>query len=458
MAQLPLYSLPSRMGTETRSLLITVGLVATTLVFHAPALWGGFVYDDLNDVVRNPSAQASTFLDRLPDMVRPLLKASYAAQDALHGMNAAAFHSVNLGLHLVAVVLVFTLLDRASRMTGAVPPQSLTIAGLAALLWSLHPAMTETVSYVSGRSMGLSAVLILAALLAATGRKARPWLAFFCALLAPLARETALVAPLLLLIWQATVGQEETVRVRVTRAAPVWMGALLAAVVIMAMPRHRELVWFSLDQRGPLDALRANIFAVPEMFRLWLEPWRISILPSQPVSYGWTDPPTVLRLVGLLLIPGTALLWRKRAPLAAFALGWVIVALLPTNSLIWRVDPVALKPLYLAGIGLSVLVSIMLAKVRYGPWLAVMLALLLGVMTFSRAGLYRDEVALFADAAAKAPQDARAQGMHGLALANAGHVDEARRVLDQALELDPFLTWAENARHLLDAGAPIYTP
>lgn len=436
---------------------ILVMLLAVTSIAHAPALLATFVYDDRSDVVRNPSAMATTFLERLPGTVRPLLKASYAAQDAVHGMNAFAFHAVNFVLHLIAVALVFLLLDRAVRSAGAVPARAHPVAAVAVLLWSLHPALTETVSYVSGRSMGLSSVLVLAAMLAATGEKPRSGPAFFCAALAPLARETALVAPVLLLAWQATVGRRASLSSQFRRAAPVWAGALVAAAVLVAMPRHRDLVAFSLAQRGPIDSLRANVFAIPEMLGLWIAPWRISILPVQPVIYGWGDAPTLIRIAGLTLMPLAAWVLRRRAPVAALALIWAPIALLPTNSAIWRVDPVAVKPLYLSGIGLSLLLALALTQVRRGLWVAGALALALGVMTFARAQLYRDEVALFADAAENAPQEARAQAMLGLALANAGREAEARAALERALILDPFEAQARNALRLLDAGGLIYT-
>jgi tetratricopeptide (TPR) repeat protein len=439
--------------------LLPVGLAA--LAF-APGLWAGFLYDDRRDVVLNPAAAAASFWDRLGGTLRPLVKASYALQDALHGMAPWAFHAVNLALHLIAVVLVFHLVRRACVLAEAGtglqndPTLPERTALIAAALWAVHPALAETVVYVSGRSAGLSGVLVLGALAAATGARLRPGLAFACALAAPLARETALVAPLLLTVWQVTLDRDRALGQRVRLALPVWAGALLAALVIASLSRHRELIAFSLDQRGPLEALRANLFAVPEILRLWLEPWRISVLPSQPVVHGWTDAPTLLRAAGLVALPVLALACRARAPVAALAVLWTLVALLPTNSLIWRVEPVALRPLYLAGIGLALLLALPLARLRGGGILAGALVLGLGAAAWQRATLYQDEVALFADAARKAPGDARAQLMLGLVLANAGRPEEARAALDAALARDPFLTEAQNALRLLDAGSGVY--
>lgn len=433
-------------------------LLALAAVAFAPGLRAGFLYDDRRDILLIPAAQAASFADRLPATLRPLLKASYALQDALTGMSAPAFHFVNLVLHLGAVLLVLVLITRAGQLAGHARPEASRIAWIAAALWAIHPALTETVTYASGRSAGLSGLLVLGALVAATAGRPRPMLAFGCAILAPLARVTALIAPVLLVAWQVTLGRAEPPALALRRAVPVWLGAMAAGLIIAAMARHRELLAFSLDQRPPLDALRANVFAIPEILRLWVQPWRVSILPLQPVIHGWTDAPTLLRLAVLLVLPALALALRHRAPLLAFAVLWTLAALMPTNSLIWRVDPVALRQLYLAGIGLSLVLALLLAKVRFGPAVALALATGLGTLIWSRSALYQDEVALFADAALKAPQDARAQMTLGLVLANAGRAAKAREALDRALRIDPYLTAAENALRVLDAGAPIYRP
>jgi tetratricopeptide (TPR) repeat protein len=432
-------------------------VLGVAFLAHAPALWATFVFDDRNDVLDNPSAQAETFLARFPQMSRPLLKASYALQDALHGPSALAFHAVNLGLHLGATALVLLLVRRAAELAGRGSSEAGRLGLVTAALWAVHPASVETVTYVSGRSMGLSTVLVLAVLWAATMPRRHPALTFLAAALAPLARETALAAPLFLLAWQLGPGQREAPRRALSRAAPVWFGALAAALVLAAMPRHRELLGFSFAQRGAFDALRGNLFAIPDMLGLWAAPWQISAVPAQPLIYGWADAPTLLRIALLAGAPLAALALRHRFPLAALATLWTLLAFVPTNSLIWRVDPVAVRPLYLAGLGLSLLVALVLTKARIGMGLAVLLAAGLAILTFTRAGLYADEVALFREAAAKNPGEPRQLVRLGLVLANAGDWEAARAALAEASALDPYDAEARYALRLIEAGLPIYS-
>ncbi len=420
---------------------------------YANAVAADFQFDDFGDVVGNPSAEAATFLERLPATVRPLLKASYALQDAAHGPWAPGYHAVNLALHVVAAALAAALLVRAARLAGLEARAGALFAAAVAALWAVHPALTETVTYVSGRSMGLSSVLVLATLLAATGRQAPTarLAAFAGAALAPLARETALIAPAILLWWQLTLQPREPFRAALARAAPVWIGAGLAAAIVFAMPRHADLVAFSLAQRPPLLALRNNLHAVPEILSVWFAPWAVTIDPATPLFWPWENWRTLAKLAAILSAAGIALALRRRAPLVAFGLGLAGLALVPTNSIVWRLDPVGLKPLYLSGLGLTLaLAAAALPLARRAPRAslaaAAALALALGLASVQRNALFADPVALWTDAAAKAPEKGRPWIMLGYALIDEARYAEAVDALDRGLALEPWDAQAETAR------------
>jgi hypothetical protein len=393
------------------------------------ALWAGFVFDDLADVVENPAGRSATFWESLGATLRPLLKASYALQDWLHGPWAPGFHAGNLLLHLAAALVALCWLTRLAGARAAL---------VAAALWGLHPALASSVTEVAGRSAVLSGLLVLGSLALATGAASRPRLfaAGLLAFLAPLAHETALVLPLLLLWWQVTLGRDGW-RAGCRRAWPVWPGALLAAAAILALPRHRELIDYSLAARAPLDALRGNLLAIPAILRFLAEPWTVTIDPAQPRPWGWGDAATLLSAGGLLGAALAALLLRRRTPLAAFALGWTLLGLMPSNSLLWREEPVGLRPLYLAGLGPALLLALVLARRRAGLVLAALLCLGLGVLTLERNRLYADPVALWQDAADKAPGKGRPRIQLGLALLDHGCLERAAAALAEGLRLDP---------------------
>ncbi|HEY3350115.1 MAG TPA: tetratricopeptide repeat protein [Thermoanaerobaculia bacterium] len=440
--------------TARRAPVLLALLGALAAVPFAAVLGAGFVFDDENEVVGSVTPLA-TFGARLPHLGRPLLKITYALGARVHGPSPAGFRLFNVALHAGSAVLVFLL---AGRGLSARRPGSLAGAGAAAFagaaLWALHPLAAETVTYVSGRSMGLSTFLVLAslALVAAEGvpSRGRALGAALFAFLAPLAKETALVLPLLLVWWEATLGPcDVPMRDRSRRLAPVFAGTAGAALALALLPRHRELLGFSLAVRPPLEALRGNVQAVPAMLGLWAIPWRLSIDPARPLEWAWTEAPTLLGLAFLGSLAAIALAARRRAPFLAFALGWTLLALAPGNSFVWRLDPVGVRPLYLASVGPAVLAAALVGAAlaarapafgRAALACALALASALGAGLVVRNARYRSPVALWEDAVQKAPRNARAKNNLGFAYLAAGRLDDAERLLEAARDADPGMT------------------
>jgi tetratricopeptide (TPR) repeat protein len=188
------------------------------------------------------------------------------------------------------------------------------------------------------------------------------------------------------------------------------------------------------------------------MLGLWAFPWRLSIDPARPLEYGWSEGPQVLRLALLAGAAVLAFLARRRAPWPAFAAGWVLLALAPSNSFVWRLDPVGVRPLYLASVGPAVLAAALVGAAltaraqgvgRAALAGSLALACSLGAGLVVRNARYRSPVALWEDAVRKAPRNARAKNNLGFACLAAGRLDDAERALEAAREADPGLTQAE---------------
>lgn len=445
-------------GSRLRSVGALLALLALVAAVLAPVLGAGFVFDDRADAIDNPAATPGGFFAALGVTNRPLLKATYALQRATSGVEPLPFHLVNLVLHLAATAMVCTLVRRwaAGPAAGrAVEPSGLVAWGAAAI-WALHPAVVEAVAPVSGRSVLLSTVLLLGAVLLATGDGgvSRPRAAAIAllAFAAPSSRETALVLPALLLLWQATVGAAEPRARRAWRQLPALAGATLAALVLGLGDRQRELVAFSLGQRSALEALRGNLHALFEILGLWIAPDRISADPAAPHELAWSAPATLVRLALLVLVAVGVILFRRRAPRAALAAGWTLLALAPTNSILWRLDPVAPRALYLSSFGIVLALALVAARALAAPrrrpaaaaaaTAAMLVVLALGLGTLARgahrrAALWAEPAALWADAALKAPERTRPWLNLGIALMVADRLDAAEVALGAALALDP---------------------
>src|SRR5437667_968450 len=141
------------------------GCSAATLlagVVYLNALHNPFVYDDYHTVVANTSLQrvANIRAIVLHDVTRPIVNLSYAIDHALWGATPPGFHVTNVLLHMLNVVLLYRLARRLAEDRHAD-----LVACAAAMLFAVHPMMTEAVGYISGRSEVLCATWFLPAMM-----------------------------------------------------------------------------------------------------------------------------------------------------------------------------------------------------------------------------------------------------------------------------------------------------
>ena len=350
--------------------------------------------------------------------IRPFLRLTFSFQEGLHGHRADLLLAANLGLLAVTALGVWAL---ARRRLG---PVAAFLAGAAFLL---QPAHAEAVAYVSGRSMGLMAALSvwgvwahLQSVRADDLGSRRRWTALSLVLfgLAALSKEVALVLPLL--AWLASRWDAPG---RPTRIGPLLVtSAGLGVLLLLVFPRYRTLAGWSLAQHGPLAALGQHLSALPVQLSLWLRPSALSLVHAP--GDGWVSP-----LLGAALVAGAvtaAWALRKRAPDLTFAVGWVLLALVPTHTFLARADTVTDRSLHLAWVGPAIALGALAAGVlrslahptARGLVAAAMLvvAVLAGRAVHGRIRVWSDPRALWTEAVTRAPGSARAWNNLGLVL------------------------------------------
>lgn len=218
-------------------------VAAAALVVFAPGLEGAFVYDDLRLVAQAPASQSigaafERFLEPLyafedpgadvqRGLWRPLTSATFSLGRTLGGGEPFAYHLISLLLHLTAAALLMrlsALLVRTRSGVGATRAE--LVAGVVGLIFAVHPAQVESVAWISAVNDPLWACFGLAALLAherASLRGRTSIAAGFLTLAALLAKEHALVVPLLAIALDVTAGR---------RPKPFGLVALGSAVVL----------------------------------------------------------------------------------------------------------------------------------------------------------------------------------------------------------------------------------
>jgi len=197
-----------RLLAEMRQKPVVLGvlLVAITLLLYAPVIHHAFLeYDDGAYVTKNGHVRTGLSFDNVAWAFsafyeanwHPLTWLSHMVDCQLFGLNSGAHHFVNVALHAVNVLLLFLLLQGATRAVW----RSFFVAAL----FAVHPLNVETVAWVAERKSLLSMVFCLVTLVAYGWYTRRPdWKRYLVIIvgfaLALMAKPMAVTLPLVLLL------------------------------------------------------------------------------------------------------------------------------------------------------------------------------------------------------------------------------------------------------------------
>lgn len=179
----------SRMTEGAPSARLPRGPLLAALIAALPAFAVPFLSDDW----ANMRTGASAILGRTPyGDFRPLSQATFVIDRAVWGTWAMPWHLTNVVFVVAATALLTALVQRHLRDRA--------LAGLAGLLFALHPYHVSNVAWISARSDLLCAAFLFASLLAYDRWRQRPhrvpWAALLLFEAALLSQTTAVVLPL----------------------------------------------------------------------------------------------------------------------------------------------------------------------------------------------------------------------------------------------------------------------
>jgi hypothetical protein len=408
-------------------------------VLYAEALRAGFVWDDLLTAVP-PRPLRDALLEPTGSWYRPLVMASFALDRALWGPSPFGFHLTNVLLHVAVAGCLGTLARAAGLGAGA------SLA--AALVFLAHPVQTEGVTYVSGRTDVLAALMALAGLLA--WRRARStcdrWALASAAALggALLCKEAAVLLPLALLVPGAHPGPARPRPVLPAAVAALWALAFAGA-------------------SGPAAALGALPARVPAIgvaalgyVRLLLWPSDLHLERFTPVP-GWSPAAAAAAWAALAALGVGAVAAARRVHGGTFFLAVALLAYAPVSGVVpvygAVADRVLFTPehfLYLPLLGLAPLAVATAARLwppRAARALPAALAVVLvawGAVVADRNRDWRDEETLFRHTLRWNPPSARVWFNSGNVALAAGRLEEAERLYREALAREP----GDGAAHL----------
>lgn len=420
------------MALRSRAALVFVLGVS---VFLAGAA-GPYHFDDWITPVSDPASQSlGAFAEHVHRTLRPLSKLGFALEGSLGlGDVPAARRLVSALFHGASSALLFVLCARL----GA----GLWASFVAATLFAVHPIHGEMVWALAGRGAVMALCFGLGALVAQL--RGRRWLAALLLLSACLSRETAIASALPIAALELS-RRRELGRLAL-RLEPSLTVVLLAVAFVVQNARYRQLIDYSARGRPFAWSVAGQVEAVPHGLSLYVRPGALSIDHGLPLAHSFASGAFWLG-AALLLGFAAATVWAARAQKTALAVGaaLVLAALLPTQSVIPKLDPLTERPFATAFAGAALMLSHGLHAVLRRPrarraalGLAAAAALLFASATLRRGALIASDVALWRDAAQKSVSNPRPHYNLALALLEAGRADEAREAVARARRIDPF--------------------
>jgi tetratricopeptide (TPR) repeat protein len=445
------------------------------LLTHLSAFWHPFVDADIVQVVSNPYVQAWRYLPRYftsatwtlrctgGNYYRPVFLLWLRLNHVLFGLTPAGWHAAALLLHLLATTLVYLLV--ATEFKDRLPPGEAKTgpagdpriaAGLAAMIFAVHPVAVEGVVWISGASEPLMASLFLTSMLCyfrsrKTDGTLWKGISVLLFLAAAGANETALVLPLLVLLyeWQRPAAASLGGR---WRAA--WTGGMPYLIATLVYLVARLAALHGLAPVRAAVTLGTALASWPEMLQFYV----LKLLLPMPLGFFY-DLEFVVRLhwwnflmhLIVLLAVGTGLvIWARRVRGVAMACAWMFLPLLPAMAGAVRFgngDLVHDRYLYLPLAGFAALGAIALqsAPAPRLTWLrlplgqAVILALLVavyGVLSLFQTETWSSNRRLYGHAFRIAQNNPALNVAVGQELAETHHVQAAQEFYQRALAAD----------------------
>lgn len=464
-------------------------LAFLTTLFYWPSLTYPFQFDDIANISKKYAIRFDNPLNRWLTNGRWFGDWLNSLNYQIGRFDPFSYRAINLTIHILAGITVFYLLLTICNMLtkrSFFKQNAFWIAFLSAALFLLHPVQTQTVTYViQARLEGLATLFVLLTLLfyslavrarTALSRVGLIGVTLVLALIACGTKEIVIVMPFLILLLEWFVVAQQEWKVFVKR---MWVPALFAVVFgalivhfvdpttikkgltfsfVTGNNRGNILTSHPLDPITPFNYLISQFRVVLHYFTLFFWPFNMSVEYDWKLSQSLWSFNVLFPLVMLMVMVGAALraMIQKRALAYSFGLFWFLICVAPRSSIIPSPELVCDYKTYLASVGVYFMISTIGVYLLHAVWAALQKPLELyryremqlglltlvflgfGFSTLQRNKVWESSVSFWEDNVKKAPAKARVHNNLGVALCEAGRVDESIISYKRAIELDSF--------------------
>jgi Flp pilus assembly protein TadD len=360
--------------TSLHVALAACALAVLTFIAYYNTLANGFVWDDHEQIVMNPTLQPTAPLTQIfssdirfahqdPSVqnqtYRPLQMLTYRIVAGTFGFSPVPFRVCSLLLAIACVLAAFAVFRLLAH--------SAPTAFAAAVLFAVYPIHTEAVDWIAALpDLGCTFFLLIAFALFLAKRRTEPprrpaWLFPLLSLAAYaislLWKETAAVVPILVIVY-ALIVERTGLRAALKTSAAYW-----AVLVLYLAIRTTVLGGLATGTRNwALNPFQFLLTTTHLMLSYWLKlawPFQLNAYYVFSPIRSFTDPRAIAAILFALAAVAALVYLGRRAPLATFAALWVCITLLPVLD-IYAVgrNVFAERYLYLPSIGSCLLLAL----------------------------------------------------------------------------------------------------
>jgi len=448
--------------------LLPLVVIAAGIGAYYTSFDGVFMFDEIGRIVKNERIQQLHPLSEVLAGRRPVVNLSLALNYRVGGLDVWGFHAFNLAVHILAALTLFGVtrrtLARANERSDA-GNRAAWLALSIALIWVVHPLLTQSVTYIIQRGeslMGLFYLLTLYCVIRGAESRLRVFwctAAVIACALGMGSKAVMVTAPLVVLVYDRVFlakSLREVFRQRwglYLALAATWSLLAVAGIVrgVLSPTGGPATVGFRFTDITPVEYALTQPGVILHYLRLAFWPDALCL------DYGWP----IVRDVVAAAAPGilivallAATLWcLKRKPAVGFLGVWFFLILAPTSSIVPIKDPIFEHRMYLSLAALVALVVVGADRIMMylqrrtalkttsarliRGFLVVGVTLALGYATAERNKDYHSRIAMWNDVIAKRPHHARAHCNLGVALLDEGRTAEAINACREAVRLDP---------------------
>jgi protein O-mannosyl-transferase len=396
-----------------------------------------FTFDDdhaivVNEQIRHISTSLSRTEQGSPLAGRPLVSLTFAINYALGELNVRGYRLVNIAIHVINALLLFGIARKHVDQAAACA---------IALIWMVHPLVTEPVDYISQRTELMMATFFLATLYFGGSRAT---MSVICCALGMACKETMVVAPIVVLLYDRTFAFgsfREALQRRGRYYAALSATWLVLVVLLWTSPRG-DSAGFTGASVSAWSYLLDQSAMIVRYLRLAFWPRGLVLDYGEPphVTFGEVAP-YVLAVAALLAGTVVALV---RNSAVGFLGAWFFLTLAPTSSIMPISTEVgAERRMYLPLMAIVALVLPPVARAfmaRAPFYLAGgLVAGLLSIATIQRNAEYRSGLTLWQTVLDRWPPHARAHRNLAAELKLANRRDEEIEHLRAAVTALPEL-------------------